>query len=513
MVNAHFWTIRAGHRSAKRVTTWLLLALFVFSSSKITGFAVGRGPSLGCASEAIVLTEPRSPRSELQDVVGELVMIGTKPVMPANPRLRGDRRRLQDGGWIPACAGMTAICAIHATPRPPGEFANSILQSPKRSGAGDLRRTIFIIPTGGLCTRGALPGAWTSPSTTSPPFVPRSEHPRIRTGLTPTGRRPGVPCSSSQRDLDVYAQEPEVEIKLTAPEPPPGGWTVGDPIQLRLTATYPAGFDLALPALPQQWGPFEVIEQSALPPTDDAPDRLRASRDVVVTLWAPGDYQTPPLTVGYRNPDGELYETTIPTVSLSVVSVLDGEETELRDLKPQVSLPGPPLWPWLVGGLTLAALVGGGGWWGLRWWRQRAQALSTPSPPPDPRPPHEIAYAELDRIAQLDLPRQGAFKAHYSLVTDCLRQYVEHRYQVPALDRTTSELLVGLRRARVKHDARSRLREVLEEADLVKFAKLRPPVDQAYQALDRARNIVQITRPAPPNEAESPTEPPAARSV
>ena len=42
-----------------------------------------------------------------------------------------------------------------------------------------------------------------------------------------------------------------------APQPEEG-WTVGDPISLRLRVTAPVGADVRVPELPTQWGPFEV---------------------------------------------------------------------------------------------------------------------------------------------------------------------------------------------------------------------------------------------------------------
>ena len=38
--------------------------------------------------------------------------------------------------------------------------------------------------------------------------------------------------------------------------------TVGDPVQLTLEVTHPAGYQVILPKLEQAWGPFEVRGQS-----------------------------------------------------------------------------------------------------------------------------------------------------------------------------------------------------------------------------------------------------------
>jgi hypothetical protein len=219
---------------------------------------------------------------------------------------------------------------------------------------------------------------------------------------------------------------------------------------------------------------------------------------MTVTLWAPGDHEMPPLAVRYRDADDELHEIMSPPWSITLVSVLEEGETEKRDLKPQVSLPRPPVWPWLLGGLLLAALVGIAGRYLLI--RLRRRMASTPPAVHliDPRPSHEIAYSELDRIAALNLPDQGELKRHYTLVADCLRTYTRGRYEIPAMDLTTAELLASFRQARVDRDHTRLFRGLLAEADLVKFAKFRPLVDQAHAAVPQARHIIDVTKIAEP---------------
>ncbi|MBN1399388.1 MAG: hypothetical protein JXA74_01045, partial [Anaerolineae bacterium] len=88
------------------------------------------------------------------------------------------------------------------------------------------------------------------------------------------------------------------------------------------------------------------------------------------------------------------------------------------------------------------------------------------------------------------------FKRHYTLVTDCLRVYIEGRYQVPAMDRTSYELLRDLERMAPPQETVAILRALLNEADLVKFARAQPSVAAAHEALARARTYVDLSRPA-----------------
>jgi hypothetical protein len=230
---------------------------------------------------------------------------------------------------------------------------------------------------------------------------------------------------------------------------------------------------------------------------------LTSARAATIIPWATGDHPLPPYSIQYQTADGTLHQSTAPSLTLTIVSVLTPDDTDKRDLKPQIDLPRPPLWPWVLGGFLATLLASAMGW--LVWSRLRRRRVSglPQATIIDLRPPHEIAYDELDRIAALNLPAQGELKQHYTLVSDCLRTYIQRRYQIPALDQTTAEILNAFRHARVHRDHARRFHELFSEADLVKFAKHRPVIDQAHLLVERARQIVQATTPAP-EPAEQP---------
>jgi hypothetical protein len=285
-----------------------------------------------------------------------------------------------------------------------------------------------------------------------------------------------------------------VRAEWVVEDAPESGWTVGDRIPLQLRATYPAHLEVTLPELPAQWGAFEVFEQRILPPTDNGDGTLTVVCEATVVLWATGEHETPPLAVRYRNGADELHKVSAPPITITVTSVLAGGDTEKHDLKAQVSLPRPPIWPWVIGGALLACLMGLVGWVLLTHLQRRPPPTTNLTPILDPRAAHEIAYAELVRIETLDLPAQGELKRHYTLIADCLRAFAERRYRIPALDQTTEELLAALRQAQVERGHIRLFREWLSEADLVKFAKLCPPIEQARAAVSRARHIVDVTK-------------------
>jgi hypothetical protein len=161
---------------------------------------------------------------------------------------------------------------------------------------------------------------------------------------------------------------------------------------------------------------------------------------------------------------------------------------DVRPLKEQWK--APPNW-WLWGGIALAALAAA---LALAWWIRRRRRRPAAIAPELRLPPEVVALAELDRVAALGLIARGEFKTHYTLVVDALRHYLAARYGVEAMDRTSFELLGDLERRGVRVEG---LPPLLDEADLVKFAKFVPAAEAGNAAVARARDIVVATTPRP----------------
>lgn len=303
--------------------------------------------------------------------------------------------------------------------------------------------------------------------------------------------------------LLALAQQLDADVDFYAVEPPNGQpFTVGDRIVLRLEVRHPVDSTVELPQLDETWGDFEVIDQTGQDTVRDDSGLAITRKDITVSLFEPGQYQTPPLVVTHRKADQTVEELGAPVIPLKIDSVLIEGDEQLRDLKAQADLPVPPLWPLVLTGVVLAAVASGGLFWAGRWaynrWLRKEPLELAPVPVIDTRPPEVIAYAELDRIEALNLPARNELKEHYSLVTDCLRRYIEARYQVPALEQTTDELRTAFFRS--GHISTQQAREFVDmfaRSDLVKFARYRPPTNEGYSLLQEARLAVDKTTPQP----------------
>jgi hypothetical protein len=275
--------------------------------------------------------------------------------------------------------------------------------------------------------------------------------------------------------------------------------TVGDRIVYTVRAEHDKDLVVDFPQLGSAWGDFEVLSQRPLQP-GTSQGRVVTGKEYVITAFTVGEYTTPPLRVSYLDRQGQTQELETDPIHVTVTSVLTGTEgvtstLDIRDLKPQAELPRD--WSWLLWaglvGLALALAVLALLWFMAR--RRKRAGAAVPAAVVDLRPPEEIAYEELDRIAGLQLVEQGRFKEHYTLTADCLRHYAESIYSIPAMDRTTEEFYAALRRARVDGQQVRLFKDFLDESDLVKFAKYVPLVEEAQEAVPRARHIVDVTKP------------------
>lgn len=121
-------------------------------------------------------------------------------------------------------------------------------------------------------------------------------------------------------------------------------------------------------------------------------------------------------------------------------------------------------------------------------------------------PPHQQAMQEIERIKSEKVWQHGLSKEYYTQLTDTLRAYIEKRFGFRALEMTTDEIIDRLKSL---HDAEAlrELRGLLKTADLVKFAKFIPMMNENDANLLNAVNFINETKEEEdPNAKPEPTE-------
>lgn len=112
-------------------------------------------------------------------------------------------------------------------------------------------------------------------------------------------------------------------------------------------------------------------------------------------------------------------------------------------------------------------------------------------PEPPPRDPRAVALLALEELVAKGLPEKCIFDLFYVELTAIVRRFVEDCYKIRAPEQTTEEFLSeASRHPAFDAKTKSSLREFLSLADLVKFARHHPTLEQCIETLDAARLFV-----------------------
>jgi hypothetical protein len=130
--------------------------------------------------------------------------------------------------------------------------------------------------------------------------------------------------------------------------------------------------------------------------------------------------------------------------------------------------------------------------------KSRNTSQSEPQPEPiDPRKAHEIAYDELEALRQKQLWQSQQFKTYYTELTEILRRYISNRYAIDAMEQTSDDILSEFRRNKELKDKKAEIKllnDVLQLADLVKFAKWQPLPDECERSFHQVTQFIDQTK-------------------
>lgn len=184
-------------------------------------------------------------------------------------------------------------------------------------------------------------------------------------------------------------------------------------------------------------------------------------------------------------------------LSLKVVSIpVDTTQQAIADIKPVYKPPfnWPLFWQIVWIQLVVIAFIVLGIWLYRRYKKQHV-AKDEETEVQDTRPAHEIALERLNEIRQEKLWQKGRPKDYHTQLTDVLRDYIRRRFEINATEQTSAEVLQALQPyLKEQKEAFALLQNILQLADLVKFAKYSPLIEEDEKSLSRAYNFVENTK-------------------
>jgi hypothetical protein len=134
---------------------------------------------------------------------------------------------------------------------------------------------------------------------------------------------------------------------------------------------------------------------------------------------------------------------------------------------------------------------------------------------PPPLPPHEQAYRALAELEGGELLQRKQYEDFYVQLTEIAKGYLQERFGVLALDRTTEELRALLERdeERIAPLTAKEVMLFLETSDLFKFAGFEPKEEEPLEAVAHVREMVDRTAPKEPKKEPAPEAAPSPEAA
>lgn len=287
------------------------------------------------------------------------------------------------------------------------------------------------------------------------------------------------------------AQAPEVRVTMK-----PDSILIGDHVSLRIEVRKDMMQVVDFPVFDREQQGVKVIKD--LPPDTVETDGRRQTiiKEYVLTSFHAGNYNMRGLKVLYL--DKNITDTiALGDLDLQVVTFdVDTVNTTIYDIKPPL---GAPVMVDEFKGYVLGAIFAGAVLAALTWvianaLSRRRKKGEEDGKPKSKIPPHVRAIAGLERLHNQKLWQNGRHKQYYTLLTDIVREYLEGRYGIGAMEMTSDEIIGAVSPLPLADKDFDALKEMLRTADLVKFAKFVPAADYNEKAYYDAYSFVEDTK-------------------
>ena len=268
----------------------------------------------------------------------------------------------------------------------------------------------------------------------------------------------------------LKAQDVEVEGKVESTDV-----QVGKPFTLNLSLKVPYGWfvewnDFATDTLSEQ---LDIIKRSDVERTADADSNVIVKQQLTLMTFDTGQVQVPPIALKYARSFDDANRLKAYTDPIDLYSTTIAVDTTLA-YKPIVEPIAAPVqmkevFPWILAVLLLA-LAAFGIWYWRRHRKTKVDADGNIVRGPV-IPPYDKAVGDLENLRQQKLWQSGKVKEYFSTLTDIAREYIEGQFGVNAVEMTTDEILEEVKPLHFSSETYNKLKDTMEVADLVKFAK------------------------------------------
>jgi hypothetical protein len=267
-------------------------------------------------------------------------------------------------------------------------------------------------------------------------------------------------------------------------------YKVGDYINYTLRIEYDKNIGIITPLIKDSLKVADIIKLDTAV-TKEENGRMVTTIKAVLSKYDSAVVNIPPIAIKYRT----AHDSTLKTILSYPVTVLVhtlqvNPQAEIKDVKDPVKI--PLNWLLILMWVAIAAIVLGTAL--LLWLRyKKNKAAKVVAAPRIILPAHVEALAALNELEKKQLWQKGMVKEYHSEITEIIRAYFERKFDLRALELTTTEVNLQLKEKSGAANIIDITNDFLNNADLVKFAKFKPENSVNEEMMKQALEIVNRT--------------------
>lgn len=268
----------------------------------------------------------------------------------------------------------------------------------------------------------------------------------------------------------LMAQQVEVEGKVADTKV-----QVGKPFTLDLSLKVPYGWfvewnEFAQDTLSEQ---IDILKCGNVERTADADSNVIVKQQLTLMTFDTGQIVLPSVGLKYAKSFDDPMRLEAFTDPIKLYATTIAVDTTMA-YKPIIEPLAAPItmkevFPWILA-VLLAILLGLGIWLFLKRRKTRVDEDGNVIKGPV-IPPYDKAVDELKRLREEKMWQSGKVKEYFSSLTDIAREYIEGQFGVNAVEMTTDDILDEIKPLHFPKETYNKLKDTMEVADLVKFAK------------------------------------------
>lgn len=270
---------------------------------------------------------------------------------------------------------------------------------------------------------------------------------------------------------------------------------IGEPVKLTITVNKVNLNSLEFPIFADTLNKLEILELYPVDTINLENGVKHLTKSIYVTSFEAGSFDLEPLILTYNSDlDGDLKIIRTNPLLLDFQTVaVDTANSDIMDIKPPIQIPFgiEDLLPYLImifGAFVIYYIL-------ILVFGKRRKFTEKQTPKFDPRIPADLEALEaLQRLERENLWQIAKFKQYHSRLTDILRVYIHRRYHINALEMTSGELVDELKRYESNQEIIKIINDILNIADLAKFAKYSPTDDENINAIKNGIQFINMTK-------------------